>query len=342
MQDQEGAGLRGKKVLVTGADGFIGSHLVEHLVGLGADVRALVIYGSQGSWGWLDGAPEEVKNSLDVVLGDVRDGGCVRAAMEGVDVVLHLAALIAIPYSYRAPESYVDTNVKGTLNVLQAVRDLGVSRMVHTSTSEVYGTARSVPMTEAHPLQGQSPYSASKIAADQMAYSFHASFETPVTILRPFNTYGPRQSARAVIPTIISQLAAGARTIQLGALEPTRDFSFVEDTARAFVAAATSDAALGQTVHVGSGFEISIGELAELIAEVMGVECKVEQDPARMRPPGSEVERLYADASYAREIMGWEPLYGGRDGLARGLERTAAWFRDSANLARYRVGDYVV
>ena len=264
--------IKGKKILVTGADGFIGSHLVEHLVAQGCDVRAFVYYNSFNSWGWLDQVSPEVKGALDVFAGDVRDPHGVRAAMRGCDVVLHLAALIAIPYSYHSPDTYVDTNVKGTLNVVQAARDLGIERVVHTSTSEVYGTARFVPITENHPLQGQSPYSASKIGADQMALSYHASFETPVSVIRPFNTYGPRQSARAVIPTIITQIAAGATSIKLGAVHPTRDFNYVRDTVRGFVAVAECDAALGQVVNVASDYEISIGDTARLIAELMGRE----------------------------------------------------------------------
>ena len=279
--------LEGSRVLVTGADGFIGSHLTEHLVRLGADVRAFVYYNSFNSWGWLDESPPDVKRSLDVFAGDIRDPHGVRTAMRGCDVVLHLAALIAIPYSYHSPDTYVDTNVKGTLNVLQAARDLGVARVVHTSTSEVYGTARFVPITEEHPLQGQSPYSASKIGADQMALSFHRSFATPVTVIRPFNTYGPRQSARAVIPTIITQLLAGAREIRLGALHPTRDFNFVRDTVRGFVEVARCDAAVGDVVNIGSGFVISIGDTARLIADVMGRDVAVRCDDERLRPAAS-------------------------------------------------------
>jgi NAD dependent epimerase/dehydratase len=328
--------LTGKKILVTGADGFIGSHLVEQLVLRGHDVRAFVLYNSLGSWGWLDRVPQK----LDVVAGDVRDAQCVLEAMKGCDVVLHLAALIAIPYSYRAPMSYVETNVAGTLNVVQAATTLGLARVVHTSTSEVYGTARFVPITEAHPLNGQSPYAASKIGADQMALSFHHSFGTPVTVLRPFNTYGPRQSARAVIPTIITQIAAGKRRIRLGATEPTRDFNFVLDTVNAFIAAAESDDAVGEVVNAGSDFEVSIGDTARLIAEVMGVEIEIETDPARVRPAGSEVERLWADHSKLKALTGWAPQFGGRDGFARGLQETAAWFSDPANLALYKTDIY--
>ena len=295
------------KVLVTGADGFIGSHLVQALLAAGHEVRALCLYNSNGSWGWLDSLPETTKAELDVVLGDIRDPLFVREAMRGCDQVFHLAALIAIPYSYVAPASYVDTNIHGTLNVVQAARDLGVSRVVHTSTSETYGTAQFVPITEDHPLVGQSPYSASKIGADQIALSYWRSFETPVAVLRPFNTYGPRQSARAVIPTIISQIVSGERQIQLGALSPTRDFNFVSDTCAAFLAVASCDRAVGQVVNAASNFEISIGDTAALIAEVMNTDVEISTDEKRLRPEGSEVNRLYGDHSRLRELTGWEP-----------------------------------
>ena len=332
--------LAGKKVLVTGADGFIGSHLTEHLVKAGADVRAFVYYNSFNSWGWLDEVDERVKQSLDVFAGDIRDPHGVRTAMKDCDVVMHLAALIAIPYSYHSPDTYVDTNVKGTLNVVQAARDLGTERVVHTSTSEVYGTARFVPITEEHPLQGQSPYSASKIGADQMAQSFFSSFSTPVAIIRPFNTYGPRQSARAVIPTIITQVASGARALKLGAVHPTRDFNYVRDTVRGFVAVAECDAAVGQVVNVGSNYEVSVGDTARLIAELMDREVTFTSDEQRMRPQGSEVERLWADNTRARELTGWTPEYPGIDGLRRGLMETIDWFSRPDNLRRYKAGLY--
>ena len=332
--------LQGKKVLVTGADGFIGSHLVEHLVAQGADVRAFVYYNSFNSWGWLDEADERIRRSLDVFAGDIRDPHGVRTAMQGCDAVMHLAALIAIPYSYHSPDTYIDTNIKGTLNVVQAARELGVERVVHTSTSEVYGTARFVPITEAHPLQGQSPYSASKIGADQIATSFHLSFETPVAVIRPFNTYGPRQSARAVIPTIITQIASGARQIKLGAMHPTRDFNYVRDTVRGFVAIAECDAAVGQVVNIGSNYEISIGDTARLIAGLMGREVEFTSDEQRLRPPGSEVERLWADNTRARDLAGWAPEYAGVEGLTRGLAETIDWFGNHDNLRRYKAGVY--
>jgi NAD dependent epimerase/dehydratase len=332
--------LKGKKVLVTGADGFIGSHLTEYLLHAGADVRAFVYYNSFNSWGWLDDADTHVKQSIDVFAGDIRDPHGVRTAMQGCDVVMHLAALIAIPYSYHSPDTYVDTNVKGTLNVVQAARELGVERVVHTSTSEVYGTARFVPITEEHPLQGQSPYSASKIGADQMAASFHLSFDTPVAVIRPFNTYGPRQSARAVIPTIITQIASGVREIKLGAVHPTRDFNYVRDTVRGFVAVAQCDAAVGQVVNVGSNYEISVGDTARLIAELMGQDVTFVSDEQRLRPQGSEVERLWADNTKARELAGWSPEYAGVEGLKRGLAETIEWFGKRDNLRRYKAGLY--
>ncbi len=332
--------LQGKKILVTGADGFIGSHLTEYLVRQGADVRAFVYYNSFNSWGWLDEAEERIKRSLNVFAGDIRDPHGVRKAMQGCDVVMHLAALIAIPYSYHSPDTYIDTNIKGTLNVVQAARELGLQRVVHTSTSEVYGTARSVPITEDHPLQGQSPYAASKIGADQIATSFYLSFQTPVTVIRPFNTYGPRQSARAVIPTVITQIAAGARQVKLGATHPTRDFNYVSDTVRGFVAVAECDAALGQVVNIGSNFEISVGDTVALIARLMGRDIEIVCDDLRLRPAASEVERLWADNSRARQLTGWAPEYGSLEGLARGLQKTIDWFADSRNLTRYKAGVY--
>jgi dTDP-glucose 4,6-dehydratase len=331
-----------KKVLVTGADGFIGSHLTEALVRAGYDVRAFVCYNSFNSWGWLDRCAADVKGKFDVFAGDIRDPHGVRTAMKGQDAVLHLAALIAIPYSYHSPDSYVDTNIKGTLNVVQAARDLGTAKVVHTSTSEVYGTARFVPITEDHPLQGQSPYSASKIGADQIAMSFYTSFGTPVTILRPFNTYGPRQSARAVIPTIITQIANGKRQIALGAVHPTRDFTYVGDTVGGFIAALGSDAGAGQVINVGSGFEISIGDTAHAIAAALGTEIEILTDKARLRPEKSEVERLLASNKKARDLLGWSPRYGGVDGFRRGLVETAAWFSKTENLASYKADIYNV
>lgn len=328
------------KILVTGADGFIGSHLTEALVRRGYDVRAFVLYNSFGSWGWLDRCAPDVARKFEVFAGDIRDPNGVREAMRGCDAVLHLAALIAIPFSYHSPDTYVETNVRGTLNVLQAARDLGVERVIHTSTSEVYGTARFVPITEEHPLQGQSPYSATKIAADQLAYSFYASFGLPVVIARPFNTYGPRQSARAVIPTIITQIASGKRRIKLGAVAPTRDFNYVQDTAAAFVAALESGQGLGEVVNFGSNFEISIGDTARAIADVMKTEIEIVTDEARLRPEKSEVERLWAANAKARELFGWQPAYGGLEGFKRGLAETVAWFVQAQNLSGYKADIY--
>ena len=325
-----------KNILITGADGFIGSHLTEALVSAGYNVRAFVLYNSFNSWGWLDHCSEDVKGKFEVFAGDIRDPCGVRTAMKGCDVVLHLAALIAIPYSYHSPDTYVDTNIKGTLNVLQAARELGVSRVIHTSTSEVYGTACFVPITEEHPLQGQSPYSATKIAADQLAYSFYTSFGLPVVIARPFNTYGPRQSARAVIPTIITQIANGERQIKLGAVSPTRDFNFVKDTVGGFIAAMNSNKGLGEVVNFGSNFEISIGDTAKLIAEAMNAEIEIITDESRLRPENSEVERLWADNAKAKQLFGWKPSYGGREGFKRGLAETAEWFAQGENLRMYK------
>ena len=334
--------LKGKTVLVTGADGFIGSHLTEHLVREGANVRAFVYYNSFGSMGWLDRSSPDIKKALDVRSGDIRDAGSVRDAVKGCDVVLNLAALIAIPYSYKSPQSYVETNITGTLNILEAARDFGVSKTVHTSTSEVYGTARFVPITEEHPLQGQSPYSATKIGADQIALSYYRSFALPVGVIRPFNTYGPRQSARAVIPTIISQLLKSDAPIKLGALTPTRDFNFVTDTVRGFMAFADSDKSNGEVINIGSGFEISIEDTAKVIGEVVGKPVAFEGDAQRIRPPLSEVERLLACNKKAKDLLGWEPAFGGREGFKRGIAETVRWFSDPVNLAGYRTDIYNV
>lgn len=332
--------LEGKKILVTGADGFIGSHLTETLVRRGFDVRAFVYYNSFNSWGWLDRSATDVQRSLDVFAGDIRDPHGVRAAMKGCAVVFHLAALIAIPYSYHSPDTYVDTNIKGTLNVVQAAKDLGVEKVVHTSTSEVYGTARFVPITEEHPLQGQSPYSASKIGADQIALSFYSSFDTPVAVLRPFNTYGPRQSNRAVIPAVITQMASGKKKLKLGALHPTRDFSYVADTVESFIATAESDLSTGTVINGGSNFEISIGDTVKMIAEIMGTEIEIETDSVRLRPEKSEVERLWADNSKAKRLLNWEPKYGGKAGFRRGLKETIDWFTKPENLRSYKADIY--
>ncbi|MER5786195.1 SDR family NAD(P)-dependent oxidoreductase [Streptomyces mobaraensis] len=328
------------RVAVTGAEGFIGSHLVEALVADGHRVRAMVQYNSFSSYGWLEVLPAEVLDSVEVVLGDVRDPGSVQDLVKGADTVYHLAALIAIPYSYRAPHSYVETNVTGTLNVLEAVRHLGIRRLVHTSTSETYGTAQTVPITEDHPINTQSPYAASKAGGDRLADSYHASFELPVVTLRPFNTFGPRQSMRAVIPTVIGQVAAGERTITLGDLRPTRDFSFVKDTVAAFRAVGTAPAerVVGRTFNSGTGQEISVGDLVGLIGKIMGTDLDVREDTARVRPAASEVMRLVCDASRLRAATGWAPAHSLEDGLAATVE----FFRDPANLARYKTGIYNV
>ncbi|MBI5261274.1 MAG: GDP-mannose 4,6-dehydratase [Bradyrhizobium sp.] len=329
-----------QKVLVTGAAGFIGSHLTEELVRRNFGVRAFVHYNSMGSQGWLDTSPCEIRENLEFFSGDIRDPNGVRTAMQGCDVVLHLAALIAIPYSYHSPDTYVETNVRGTLNVLQAARDLGISHLVHTSTSEVYGTAQFVPITEDHRLQGQSPYSATKIGADQLALSFERSFGTPVTVVRPFNTYGPRQSARAVIPTIITQIAAGQRRIKLGSIHPTRDFNYVADTVGGFLAALETRSGVGEVINIGSGFEISIGDTARLIAEMMGAEIEIEHEDVRVRPERSEVDRLWASNAKAQELLGWSPRFAGVAGLRKGLEQTISWFSNQGNLSRYRANVY--
>ena len=330
----------GATVLVTGADGFIGSHLTETLVRQGYKVRAFVYYNSFNSWGWLDQCAEDVKGKFEVFPGDIRDPHGVKEVMKGCDAVLHLAALIAIPFSYHSPDTYIETNIKGTLNILQAARELGVKKVIHTSTSEVYGTAKFVPITENHPLQGQSPYSASKIGADQLAFSFYSSFNLPVITLRPFNTYGPRQSARAVIPTIITQIANGAREIKLGSITPTRDFSYVKDTVAGFIAALQAEGGLGEVINLGSNFEISINETAQLIGETMGTSIEIISDEIRFRPEKSEVERLLADTTKAKEILDWKTNYEGWDGFQRGLAETINWFTNIENLRSYKSGMY--
>lgn len=332
--------LKNKKILVTGADGFIGSHLTEYLISQGCDVRAFVYYNSFGSWGWLDQAPKHIKDNLDVFAGDIRDPHGVRKAAQNCQVILHLAALIGIPFSYHSPDAYVDTNIKGTLNIVQAARELDVEKVVQTSTSEVYGTARFVPITEAHPLQGQSPYSASKIGADQLAMSFYNSFGTPISIIRPFNTFGPRQSARAIIPTIIMQIANGSSSLKLGSLHPTRDFTHVKDTVKGFMAVAESEQSVGEVINIGSNFEISMQDTAQLIAEILGVEINVLQESERFRPEKSEVERLWADNSKAKKLMNWEPSYKGREGFKQALTETARWFLDKENLKQYKATIY--
>lgn len=328
--------LAGRKVLVTGAGGFIGSHLTEALLDAGCHVRAFVRYNSSNSWGWLD-SPDR-RRGLDVVAGDIRDANGVLQAMKGCDVVFHLAALIGIPFSFNSPDAYVDTNVRGTLNVLQAARQLDVSRLLVTSTSEVYGTAKYVPMDENHPNQGQSPYSATKIAADRLAESFFRSFGTPVTIVRPFNTYGPRQSARAVIPSIAIQLLAGSKTVNVGNLRPKRDFNYVGDTVRGFIALAQAEKAVGQEVNIATGKEYSIRQVAEMLIEEINPRARLSCDRVRVRPRASEVMRLKGDSRRLIRLTGWRPEFSLQDGLAA----TVAWLRDPVNLARYKAAIYNV
>lgn len=328
--------LSGKKILVTGADGFIGSHLVQALMDRGCYVRAFVYYNSFNSWGWLDTLPPEKARTLDVFAGDVRDPNGIAKAMEGCDVVFHLAALIAIPFSYHSPDSYVDTNIKGTLNVLQAARQFDTERVVVTSTSEVYGTAQYAPIDERHPFQGQSPYSATKIGADRLAESFFRSFETPVIIARPFNTYGPRQSARAVIPTVITQLLSGATSLHLGSLSPTRDFNFVADTVDGFIALAECDAAIGEEVNIATGVEHTIADVANFLISELNPEAKIVTDEQRMRPDASEVFRLMGDNKKITTLTDWRPVHD----LHAGLKATVDWFRLPENLTRYKAWVY--
>ena len=330
----------GTRVLVTGADGFIGSHLTQRLLARWYEVRAFCQYNSFGSWGWIETLEREEIQNIDIVMGDVRDAQSVKSAMKGCEIVYHLAALIAIPYSYIAQSSYIDTNITGTLNVLQAGIENDVKRIVHTSTSETYGSAQYVPIDESHPLVGQSPYAATKIGADQLAISYWRSFELPVTILRPFNTYGPRQSARAVIPTLITQTLKNETNIKIGALTPTRDFNFVEDTCDAFIAVSEGENTCGKVINSASSFEVSIGETAELIMEIIGKELEISTDESRIRPTGSEVNRLYGCNKLLRELTDWSPNHGGKEGFKKGLEKTIEWFSQKQNLARYKEGIY--
>ena len=330
------------KVLVTGADGFIGSHLVETLLKDGYQVRAFCLYNSQGRWGWLDTLSEDIKSNIDIFLGDVRDYQSVLESVKGCEYIYHLASLIAIPYSYKAAQSYVDTNINGTLNILNAAKEIGISRLVHTSTSETYGTAQFVPINEKHPLAAQSPYAATKIGADQLALSYWKSFSIPITVLRPFNTYGPRQSDRAVIPTIISQIASGKNKISLGSTTPTRDFNFVQDTCDAFLEVAKSDLTIGKILNSASNFEISIADTVNLISKLMDREIEIISKSDRFRPKNSEVERLFGDNNLIKSLTNWKPKFGGLDGFKRGLSITIEWFGSSNNLKFYRPEKYIV
>ena len=330
------------KVLVTGADGFIGSHLTELLVRSGIEVKASVLYNSFNSWGWLDYCSDQVKSNLEVFAGDIRDPYGVKASMRGCDAVIHLAALIAIPYSYICPSSYVNTNVMGTLNILQAAKELELDKIIHTSTSEVYGTAKYVPINEEHSLNGQSPYAATKIGADQLANSFFKSFSMPIVTLRPFNTYGARQSARAVIPTIITQINKNGKTIKLGATKPTRDFNYIKDTIQAFLCTLQNDKGYGEVYNIGSNYEVSIKETVEIISQIMNKSTTIISDDLRLRPTNSEVERLWADNMKFKNTFNWEPKYAGKDGFKKGLEETIKWFLNSDNIKKYKTDIYNV
>ncbi|MCG6533544.1 MAG: NAD-dependent 4,6-dehydratase LegB [Syntrophales bacterium LBB04] len=328
--------MNNKKILVTGADGFIGSHLTEELVRHGYNVRAFVLYNSYNSWGWLDHSDQEIQKNIEFFAGDVRDQYGVRQAMKGCDVVFHLAALISIPYSYHSPDTYIDTNIKGTLNIVQTARELGISKVIHTSTSEVYGTAQYVPIDEHHPFQGQSPYSATKIGADRVAESFYRSFDTPIAIVRPFNTYGPRQSARAVIPTIITQLLAGSTEVKLGSIHPTRDFNYVKDTVDGFIAIAETPTTIGEEINIASQKEISIGQLAREIIDQINPAAKIITEDTRIRPKKSEVERLLGSNEKIHRLTGWQPKYT----LKQGIRETIKWFRNEGNLLLYKSNVY--
>lgn len=330
------------RILVTGAEGFIGSHVVEKLVRANHDVTAFVLYNSFNSVGWLEQVNSTKPSNLQICLGDVRDPGSILKASTDQEVVVHLASLIAIPYSYQAPRSYIETNVLGTLNVMEAARNSGVLRVVHTSTSEVYGSARYTPMDESHPLVGQSPYSASKIGADQIAHSYWASFEVPVTTLRPFNAYGPRQSQRAFIPSVIVQLLSGAKNLALGSLTPTRDLTFVHDTAEGFQLVAESHLGAGEVYNMGSGYEVSMGQVVEMLFEITGISIPIIEDQNRKRPKQSEVERLWSESSRASDTFGWRPQHANIEGLYRGLEKTVRWFRDNLDLHGYDSSTYIV
>lgn len=324
------------KILVTGADGFIGSHLVEKLVKIGYGVKAFVMYNSFNSWGWLDNIDAKIKKSIEVVSGDIRDPFFVDSAIQDCDAVIHLAALIAIPFSYHSPSSYINTNINGTLNVLQAAKNNRIKKVIHTSTSEVYGSAQYVPIDENHPISGQSPYAATKIGADQIALSFYRSFETPVSIIRPFNTYGPRQSNRAIIPTVITQILNGKKQVNVGNLSPTRDFSYIDDTVDGFIATLQTSNIEGEIINLGAGFEISIKETIDIIIKIIGKEVKIINENKRIRAEKSEVNRLFSNNTLAKNILNWEPIYVDKKGFSKGLEKTINWFSDSKNSSKYK------
>jgi dTDP-glucose 4,6-dehydratase len=324
------------KILVTGADGFIGSHLVEKLVKIGYGVKAFVMYNSFNSWGWLDNIDAKIKKSIEVVSGDIRDPFFVDSVIQDCDAVIHLAALIAIPFSYQSPSSYINTNINGTLNVLQAAKNNRIKKVIHTSTSEVYGSAQYVPIDENHPISGQSPYAATKIAADQIALSFYKSFETPVSIIRPFNTYGPRQSNRAIIPTVITQILNGKKEVNVGNISPTRDFSYIDDTVDGFIATLQTSKIVGEIINLGAGFEISIKETIDIIIKIIGKEVKIIHENKRIRAEKSEVNRLFSNNTLAKNILNWEPIYGDKKGFTKGLEKTINWFSDSNNSSKYK------
>ena len=333
--------LNNKKILITGADGFIGSHLVEKLVSLNYNVRALCLYNSFNSWGWIDHIDNKIKKNIEIVLGDIRDPKSVDAACKGIDVVFHLASLIAIPYSYNSPYSYLETNAKGTMNVMESCINHKIEKVIHTSTSEVYGNLEKIPISEKTPVYSKSPYAATKIAADQIAHSYYNSFDLPVSIIRPFNTYGPRQSNRAIIPTIITQLLGNNKTINLGALYPTRDFSYIDDTVSGFIAALKSKKSTGEVINIGSGYEISIGDLYDLICKLTNKFPKIHTEKARVRPKKGEIYRLKANNNKAKKLINWQPTYANKQGLVDGLKKTIEWFSNEENLNKYKTDHYV-
>ena len=332
--------LKNKNVLVTGADGFIGSHLVEHLTSLGCNVKAMCIYNSFNSWGWLDTLDSTITNNINITLGDIRDIKSVNNACKNIDYVFHLASLIAIPHSYNSPYSYLQTNALGAMNIMEACLCNNVEHVIHTSTSEVYGNLDKMPISENDQIFAKSPYSATKIAADQIAHSYYSSFDLPVSIVRPFNTYGPRQSNRAIIPTIITQVLTNNKSIKLGALYPTRDFSYIKDTVRGFILAAKSKKSIGETINIGSGYEISIGDLYDIVCKITNIELKVKKDASRVRPKKGEVFRLKADNRKAKKLIGWTPQYANRKGLIKGLKETIDWFKIDSNLVKYKSDRY--